>query len=113
MDISQLSRDERVEMADKLLGTHVAATILKAGKIELVGWGREFGKDCDTFTLWFDGSRLARDCVFYETALDNSVAYIPFEHHQDFKYIEDTLSSDGYDWQECVVASVLASLDKN
>lgn len=113
MDISQLSRDERVEMADKLLGTYVAATILKSGKIELVGWGREFGKDCDTFTLWVDGSRLARDCVHYETALDESFLYIPSEYLNDYLYIEDTLVKDGYDWQECVVASVLASLDKN
>ena len=109
MDITQLSRQERVEMVDTLLGKYVTATIIKAGKIELVGWGREFDKDCDVFTLYLNGEPLAKNCVFYEDALDESVAYIPFEHHEDFKYIEDTLSTDGYDWQECVVAS----LDKN
>lgn len=109
MDISQLSREERVAMVGKLLGKHVTATIFKSGKVELVGWGREFDTDCDTFTLWFDGNRIARDCIFWEDALSKSYEYIPPEYLDDFKDVEDTLSVDGYDWQECVVAS----LDKN
>jgi hypothetical protein len=109
MDISQLSRQERVNLVPLLLGNHVTATILKAGKLELVGWGREFDTDCSTFTLYVNGEALATNCVFYEDALDESFMYIHPDHHDDFKYIEDTLASDGYDWQECVVAS----LDKN
>lgn len=106
MDISQLSRKERVNLVPLLLGNRIDATIIEQGAIKITGRGHEFATDCDTFALWLDGKQLAKDCVFWEDVVDQSAAFIPFEHHEDFRLIEEILSEDCYDWQECVVASL-------
>ena len=97
--VENLTREERVTLADRLLGKFVYATILTKGDFELVGFGREYDTDCCMFNLLYNDELIAETGSWQDVFTDCHLV------KPELDEMYDVLFYKGYDWQQCVVDS--------
>lgn len=95
--VEALTPQERVQLADIVLGKHVTRLLAKHGGVELYAEGKEYAPNPDAYSILVDNEYQSDTHYYYQNAFDD----LDYLHREDLDALYDQLKESGApDWQQ-------------
>lgn len=95
--VDALTPQERVQLADIVLGKHVTRLLAKHGGVELYAEGKEYAPEPDAYAIVVDNEYQSDTHYYYQNAFDD----LDYLHREDLDALYDQLKESGApNWQQ-------------